>query len=664
MIADEETSMNPFLNTSCRNKIIGRNKVFVFGISLLLTLVLSGLFALSVYAVELRTSLLPEGDEVVFEENIDLIVDQDITLTRLEAYHYDDTSSLHYYRTITITGTKTLTINPSVQPAILCGDLTIGDGVKLVVNGEIACKKYLTVNKAFVTVNDMFRVNGSIDLNGSQIVQPMNHGRYNGYVTDLDIEGSDNRAKIVRIVPDNSIFSYVFVNITEPKVGQKAELAGSVTNDNIALSRLLYNDHGITWKEGGKTYGVNEELIFQAGHTYTCVVALSNKKEVYGAVTKDTTVKINGKNAPFLAPYQGIPSFSCDFYVDPFVESVQATVTQPKAGDTENRKASVSDNNILLSRVMYGDMGITWAEGNQVYNGLAESDKLVFQAGHTYTCILNISAKTGDVTSSTKVTVNGKPASFMKQTGSIATFSCDFEVPAKLDTSSDGGSGTSGSNSQPGSSSSMSGGITPSSTSPLPALEDAILSWPGDDDVKGSTFSLLQAKGVPTSKTSVKLTWKRIPGATGYIIYGNKCGKKNRYEKIKTVTGKTFTQKKLKKGTYYKYVIVAVKGETAITISKTIHVATKGGKVGNHTKVILNQKKLSLKKGKIKTVKATLKAGSLKVKIHRKVAFESSNEAVATVSKNGKIKARGKGNCYVYAYAQNGLCAKVKVVVK
>ncbi len=650
--------MNPFLDTSCRKKRPERDRIFVFGIIFLLTFVLSGLFTISVYAVELRTSLLPEGDEVVFEENIDLIVDQDITLTRLEAYHYDDTSSLHYYRTITITGTKTLTINPSVQPAILCGDLTIGDGVKLVVNGEIACKKYLTVNKAFVTVNDMFRVNGSIDLNGSQIVQPMNHGRYNGYVTDLDIEGSDNRAKIVRIVPDNSIFSYVFVNITEPKVGQKAELAGSVTNDNIALSRILYNDHGITWKEGSKTYGVNEELIFQAGHTYTCVVALTNKKEVYGAVTKDTTVKINGKNAPYLAPYQGIPSFSCDFYVDPFVESVQATVTQPKAGDTENRKASVSDNNILLSRVMYGDMGITWAEGNQVYNGLAESDKLVFQAGHTYTCILNISAKTGDVTSATKVTVNGKPASFVEQKGSIATFRCDFEVPAEVVTSSDGGSGTSGSTS------SMPGGITPTSPSPLPSLEDVIISWPGEDDIKGSTFSLLQAKGVPTSNTSVKLTWKRVPGATGYIIYGNKCGKKNRYKKIRTVTGRTFTQKKLKKGTYYKYVVVAVKGETAIATSKTIHVATKGGKAGNNTKVTLNRKSLNLKKGKTKKVKATLKAGSLKVKIHRKVAFESSNAAVATVSKSGKIKARSKGTCYVYAYAQNGLCAKVKVVVK
>ena len=52
-----------------------------------------------------------------------------------------------------------------------------------------------------------------------------------------------------------------------------------------------------------------------------------------------------------------------------------------------------------------------------------------------------------------------------------------------------------------------------------------------------------------------------------------------------------------------------------------------------------------------------------KVASHRKVAWESDNVSVATV-KNGKITAVGKGTCYVYAYAQNGVSAKIKVTVK
>ena len=175
---------------------------------------------------------------------------------------------------------------------------------------------------------------------------------------------------------------------------------------------------------------------------------------------------------------------------------------------------------------------------------------------------------------------------------------------------------------------------------------------------------MLQAKGVPKSKSSIKLSWKRVNGATKYVIYGNKCGKGNKYKKFKEVAGVSFTQKKLKKGTYYKYLVVAVGGDKVLAVSKTIHVATKGGKVGNNTGVKLSKTKLSLKKGKSKTVKATLKAGSSKVKIHRKVAWESGNVSIATVSKKGKIKGVKKGTCYIYAYAQNGVFAKIKVTVK
>ena len=203
----------------------------------------------------------------------------------------------------------------------------------------------------------------------------------------------------------------------------------------------------------------------------------------------------------------------------------------------------------------------------------------------------------------------------------------------------------------------------------LPIVEKIILDQKSENDVAGSTYSLLQAKGKPKSQTAIKLTWKTVNGATKYIIYGNKCGRKNKYKKIGETSGKSFTQKKLKKGTYYKYLIVAVQGDKVLSVSKTIHVATKGGKVGNNTKVTIQKgkkktKKISLEVKKTAKIKTSLAPGKLKVGIHRKTKFESDNPAVATVTAKGKIKAVAKGTCYIYAYAQNGVFAKIKVTVK
>ncbi len=204
--------------------------------------------------------------------------------------------------------------------------------------------------------------------------------------------------------------------------------------------------------------------------------------------------------------------------------------------------------------------------------------------------------------------------------------------------------------------------ISPSNPVKVDEIEKTILNIKDEKDTKGSTFTLLKAKGTPKSENSIRLSWSKVPGADEYIIFGNKCGKKNKYKKIATVKGTSYTAKKLKKGTYYKYTIVAVKGDEAIAASKTIHVTTDGGKKGNNTKVKLSKTQMSLTEGKSKKIKAVLKYNK-KVNAHRKVAWESDNVSVATV-KNGKITAVAKGTCYVYAYAQNGVSAKIKVTVK
>ena len=208
--------------------------------------------------------------------------------------------------------------------------------------------------------------------------------------------------------------------------------------------------------------------------------------------------------------------------------------------------------------------------------------------------------------------------------------------------------------------------VSPENPASATAKEKEILNAKTDKDANGSSFSLLQAKATPKSKTSIKLTWTKVEGANKYIVYGSPCGKG--IKKIKTVTGTSFTQKKLKKGKYYKYVVVAANGGNALAVSKTVHVTTKGGKRGNNTGVTAMfkkkaVKKVSLKAGQSKKLTAKLKAGKLKVNLHRKIAWESDNISVATVS-GGKIKAVKAGTCTIYAYAQNGICAKVKVIVK
>ena len=58
------------------------------------------------------------------------------------------------------------------------------------------------------------------------------------------------------------------------------------------------------------------------------------------------------------------------------------------------------------------------------------------------------------------------------------------------------------------------------------------------------------------------------------------------------------------------------------------------------------------------------KSKKLKVVKHRALKYETSNAKIATVSSKGVIKGKAKGTCYIYAYAQNGVYKKIKVLVK
>lgn len=206
---------------------------------------------------------------------------------------------------------------------------------------------------------------------------------------------------------------------------------------------------------------------------------------------------------------------------------------------------------------------------------------------------------------------------------------------------------------------------------------------------KEKTFTPIKLKASKTSKKTVTLSWKRIKKAEKYVVYGARCGsdKKNpKFKKIKTVKAnaketiklkvRKVNGRKLKKGKYYVFSVTALdKNGKELLRSEMVYAATKGGKAGNHSKVIMRVKKGSslkkikkaeLKEGKSLKLKcrAVKRSKKRKVTVYRQLAYESTNEKVATVSAKGMIKAKAKGKCYIYAYAQNGVCARVKVTVK
>ncbi len=196
-----------------------------------------------------------------------------------------------------------------------------------------------------------------------------------------------------------------------------------------------------------------------------------------------------------------------------------------------------------------------------------------------------------------------------------------------------------------------------------------------DTNIKvNKTFRKLSLAEAKPAQNAVKLSWKQVSGADGYVLYGAQCNTKDHRYKLKAIAAikdgskTTYTNKKLKSGTYYKYCIRAYKlidgKKVWLAKSKVIHVTTKGGKYGNAKAVEVNKGNITLKQGKTFAIKAKQIAGSKPIKKHVVIKYESSNSKVAAVNRRGLIRAKRKGTCYIYVYAQNGRYKKIKVTVK
>ena len=210
-------------------------------------------------------------------------------------------------------------------------------------------------------------------------------------------------------------------------------------------------------------------------------------------------------------------------------------------------------------------------------------------------------------------------------------------------------------------------------------FSDYVVVYEGEEDETkeigvDTRFAALRLAAIKSTKTTNVLQWAKVADADGYVIYGAPCNTKNKTYKIKKIavikngSKITYTDKKLKSGTYYKYYIKAYKlvngKKVWLAKSKTIHVTTTGGKYGNAKSVKVNKTAVALKKGKTFKIQAVQVTNGKPTQNHAKIKYESTNKKVATVTSSGTIKAKGKGTCYIYVYAQNGVYKKIKVTVK
>ena len=172
------------------------------------------------------------------------------------------------------------------------------------------------------------------------------------------------------------------------------------------------------------------------------------------------------------------------------------------------------------------------------------------------------------------------------------------------------------------------------------------------------------------AKTSQKLSYAKVAGADGYFIYGAKCGQKLKMLAEVDATVTDYTVIKRKHGTYYKYQVKAYKildgKKKIIANSSLIRSVTVSKTYGNPTKITIKTTSITLKVGKTKKLAYhVVLPKNKKMKNYASLTrFETTNKKITTISSSGKITAKVKGTCYVYAYAQNGVYKKIRVTVE
>lgn len=207
-------------------------------------------------------------------------------------------------------------------------------------------------------------------------------------------------------------------------------------------------------------------------------------------------------------------------------------------------------------------------------------------------------------------------------------------------------------------------GVVGTDTKRLPALSKGEV----------QSFQKLNVQMSRSGDNALRLIWNQVPGADGYELYGGRCNTTTRrYETVMftTLTSPTMTAwmcENLKKNTYYKFVVRAYilqnGTKTYLARSPVTNMSTGGDTYDMIEGVKVEKDNVTLSVGKTAVIKATLETSGKKLRLHQSLNYESDKPAVATVNRKGRIRAKKKGTCTIYVYAQNGKYTTVKVTVK
>ena len=202
-----------------------------------------------------------------------------------------------------------------------------------------------------------------------------------------------------------------------------------------------------------------------------------------------------------------------------------------------------------------------------------------------------------------------------------------------------------------------------------------------EDAKKEAQVAMNEQVTVKQKGNKFTVKWKKSTSADGYDVYVQYSGKKSD-KPSKTITNNTTTKatitaingKKIDQKKIFRVYVVPYKivdGEkVALGESTAAYVAgTKNTKFSNVKKITLKKSRYTVKAGKTAKIKAKVtlvdkNKKHLPKKYAAKFRYKSSDESIATVDGNGKIKGIQKGTCTIYVYSVNGLAKKATVTVQ
>ena len=189
-----------------------------------------------------------------------------------------------------------------------------------------------------------------------------------------------------------------------------------------------------------------------------------------------------------------------------------------------------------------------------------------------------------------------------------------------------------------------------------------------DMRVKNFSGNMLNEKGII-------LKWYEVQKSKGYVIYRNS----RKIATIKSNKIKKYTDKKVKSGKKYTYEIAPYRiiNGKKVLVSKSYKIEVKATKRNtkkiNPARVVIpdfyykENYSVGLNESIKLQAKAKVKKGLKKKKVfNSKIVWSSSDESLATVDKNGVVKAnnnRKTGTVYITARAINGVKKVIKVDV-